>query len=852
VHVVTIKGLWARKRRFAGTIVAIVLGVSFLAGALALGDTLNANFSKLFTTAGAGTDAVVRSATTLGNGPGAKRPPIPAALAATVRRVPGVADAQASITGFGELIGSGGKAIGGIGPPRSAANWISDPALTPYRLVAGHAPRGTGEVVVNRGAAIAGNLHLGQTITVQVPAPIRVTVAGIATFGTENGLGASTYTAFSLAGAERYIAGRPGQVSSILVRAVPGVSQASLAARIRQVLPPGVEALTGGEVTQQNISDLSGEFLTALRIFLLVFAGIALLVAAFTIASTFSIVVAQRTREAALLRSLGATRRQIMCSVLAEALTVGIAASALGIAGGLGIAGLLKGVFDSFGFALPAGGLVVRLSTVAISLLAGTVLTVGASLVPALRASRVPPLEALRESAAEPAAATRPRAVAGAAATAAGLAVVVVALRGSGNGVLGLVALGALLSAVGFVVLAPVVAAGVTGVLGRPMARLRGAPGVLARKNAMRSPRRSAAAATALMIGVAVVTLFTVYAASLRAAATRDTADAFTGDVAITSAGFGGGSAGGGGLTPQLAAAVAKVPGVAVSTGLVSGQASVGGQAARVTALDPAKIGAVLDLHVTAGSLSGLRPGEIAISQHLAGVRHWGLGTLALLALPDGTRSTARVGAVYASRDLAGDYVLPVGMWAPHAAQLAGSSIFVKLSPGASVTAAETAIRGVAAGYGKPVVEDHAAFAAAAGKSVSIFLGIVYVLLVLAIVIAVSGIANTLSLAVHERTREIGMLRAVGQTQRQLKSMVRLESVIVSLFGTVGGLVLGVYLGWALAQAGDKAEGLALFTVPVTTLAVILVLGAAAGIVAAIRPARRAARLPLLVAIATE
>ena len=851
MHIVTIRGLWARKRRFAGTIVAIVLGVSFLAGALALGDTLSANFAKLFTTAGAGTDAVVRSSATLGNGPGVKRPPIPAALAAAVRRVPGVADAQASITGYGELIGSSGKAIGGIGPPRSAANWIADAALTPYRLVAGRAPAGTGEVVINRGAAIAGGLKVGETITVQMPAPVRVRLVGLATFGSQNGLGASTYTAFSLAGAERYIAGRPGQVSAILVRATQGASQATVAARIRQVLPPGVEALTGAEVTQQNISDLSGEFLTALRTFLLVFAAIALLVATFTIASTFSIVVAQRTREAALLRCLGATRRQILSWLLAEALAVGIVASALGIAGGLGIAGLLKGVFDSFGFALPAGGLVVRPSMVAISLLAGTAVTIGAGLVPALRASRVAPLEALRESAAESAAPSRARAIAGAAATVAGLGVVAAALRGSGNGVLGLVALGALLSAVGFVVLGPVVAAAATGLLGRPMARLRGAPGVLARRNAMRSPRRSAAAATALMIGVAVVTLFAVYAASIRAAATRDTAGAFTGDIAITSGGLGGGPSGGG-LTPQLAAAVAKVPGVAVSTGLVSGQASVAGQTAQVTVADAAKIGAVLDLDVTAGSLARLSGGEIAVSQHLADARHWRLGTPAALTMPDGTVRTARVGAVYAARNLVGDYVLPIGMWAPHAAQLAGSSIFVKLSPGAGVTAAEAAIRGVAAGYGKPVVEDHQAFVAAAGKPVSIFLGIVYVLLVLAIVIAVSGIANTLSLAVHERTREIGLLRAVGQTRRQLRSMVRLESVIVSLFGTVGGLVLGVYLGFALAEAGDKAEGLALFTVPVSTLAVILVLGAVAGVIAAVRPARRAAGLPLLTAIATE
>jgi putative ABC transport system permease protein len=848
---VTMKQLWARKRRLTGMVVAIGLGVAFLTGALTLGDTLSANFSQLFSTATSGISVVVRSATTVSGGVTGTRPPIPASLVTTVRRVPGVAAAQPSITGTAELLGSDGKAIGGLGPPRSAGNWISDPALSAYRLAAGRAPQGLHEVVIDRGAATAGKLAIGAVTTVLTPAPVRVRVVGLATFGTANSFGGAPYTAFSLAGAQRYLTTRPGQVSAIEIAAAPGVSAGTLASRLDRVLPPGTAAMTGTELTQQNLSDLNSEFLSALRIFLVIFAGIALLVAAFSIASTFGILVAQRTKEAALLRTVGATRRQVFSGVLAEALTVGAAGSILGLLGGLGIAELLKGLFDSFGFALPAAGLVVRPASVTVSLVAGIAVTVSVSIVPAVRASRVAPLAALRESAAEPVIRPRRRAVTGLVLLAAGLATVLAGLGGSGNGVLSIVGLGAVLTTGGFVVLGPVVARPVTGALGRPLAAWRGVTGTLASRSARRNPRRSAAAATALAIGVAVVTLFTVYAASLRAADVGGVSDSFTGDIAISAGGFGGGGSGGG-ISPMLARSVSKLPGVRTVSGLVEGQAVVGGRSADVTAVVPATIGAVLDLHPVTGSISALTRDQIAVSQVEANDRGWHMGSRVGLVLPDGTKAGVTVGAIYTSRNLAGDIVLPIGLWAPHTLQLTASEIFVKLAPGANAAAAQAAITRDAAGYGKPVVAGHAAFVASAGKPVSTFLGLVYVLLVLAIVIAVFGIANTLSLAVYERTREIGLLRAVGETRAQIRSMVRLESVLVSVFGTVGGLALGTFLGWALAQAGAKAAGLATFALPGGQLAVIVILGGVAGIVAAIRPARRAARLPLLAAIATE
>ena len=418
---------------------------------------------------------------------------------------------------------------------------------------------------------------------------------------------------------------------------------------------------------------------------------------------------------------------------------------------------------------------------------------------------------------------------------------------------LGPTAIGALVTLVGMVVLGPIVARPASAVIGWPAARLRGLPGALARGNAMRHPRRTSAAATALMVGVAVVTLFTVFAASLKTSMNNGVASSFRGDVAITPSGFvGGGGGGGGALSPQLAATAAQLPQVQVATGLGTGNARVAGHAETVSVVDPQRIGAVLDLHPVSGSLARLGPDGIAVSQHTADSNHWRVGTQLPVVLPDGTPSALDVEAVYTSRDLTGDYVLPEAAWAPHAVQTFESAILVKLSPGTGTAAGVTAVRQVAAPFGSPTVQDRAAFVSSAGGIINTVLGIVYVLLALAIVIALFGIANTLSLSIFERTRELGLLRALGETRQQLRASLRWESVIIALFGTVGGLGLGVFLGWALADAVDIAQGIATFTAPPTQLAVILLVGGLAGVLAALRPGRRAARLPMLAAMAAE
>ena len=845
----TIKNLWAHKRRLVGTFLAVFLGVAFLSGTLALGDTLRANFADLFTQANAGTDAVVRSASKFDVGRGgpldvASRGTVDATLADTVRGVTGVAAAAPSIEGYGQIIGRDGSAVGGTGPPRTAGNWVDDAAINPYRIVEGRAPRADDEVVINRGAADAGHLHVGDTTTVETPQPVTVRVVGIATYGSADGMGQVTYAAFTLGAAEKYLTTDPGHVNAILVRAEPGVSQDELVHRLQPVLPAGVEAITGAQLTQQDISDINATFLDLLRGFLTVFAGVALLVGAFSIYNTFSILVAQRTRESALLRALGASRRQVVRSVIAESIAVGIVASAVGLVGGLAIAGLLKAMFDAFGFALPAGGLVVSSTSVVVPVVLGVVVTLAASVVPAIRASRVPPLAARRDVDVDRSGLSRHRAVVGLAVLGAGAVVTLVtALR---TGALAVIGLGAVTTIVGVVIVGPLVARTAGAVLGAPVRRLRGVSGSLAQQNAMRNPRRTAATASALMVGVAVVTLFTVFAASLRASVDDTVTRTFAGDLAITTGRFGGGA-----LSPQLATTLAGLPEVQAAAGLGRGVARIGDRDEDVTVTDTAAAARVLDLGVTSGSLSGLGAASLAVSSDTASSRGWTVGSVVPVTFTDGTTTEVTIGAVYSQDDLVGGYLLPRATWASHAVQDLDTAVYVKLADGVDPGAGRAAVEAVTGRFGAPDVLDRAGYIDQATSGVNLLLGLVYVMLALAILIALMGIANTLALSIHERTRELGLLRAVGASRSTLRAMVRWESVIIALFGAIGGLGVGLFLGWALVRY--RADAVTqVFAAPVGSLVIVLVAGGVAGVVAGLRPARRAGRLDVLAAIATE
>ncbi|MFG2021578.1 ABC transporter permease [Actinomadura geliboluensis] len=827
------KELWGRKRRLVGSLVAVFLGVTFLTGTLVLGDTLAASIDGYFSKAYGSTDVTVRNATKVSDAPWGARGEIDASLVDTVRQVDGVANAEPTIQGSGQLLAKDGTTIQSRGP-RTAGNWVTDPELNPYHLVSGRAPRAPNEVVVNKMFADQGDLKVGDRTAVLTPQKVPVTVVGISKFGDEDAFGETSFTAFSLEGARQYVAKGTDRVGGVAVRAEDGVSQAELASRIKPVLPAGVEAVTNKAQVEEGMSLVESGFLRVFRIVLAAFGGVALLVAAFSIHNTFAITMAQRTRESALLRALGAGRRQVVAIVGFEALVVGGAATLAGLVGGLGFAALLRWLFMQFRIGIAMEGLSVAATSILIAVPVGLVVTLVAALGPALKASRTPPLAALREVAAEASRPTDTRIIVGGvfAAVAAGTVVF-----GAVTEQMAMAAAGAVVTVAAMVVLGPVAARPVAALIGGPAARLRGVPGRLARDNASRSPARTAGAATALMIGVGVVSLMTVFIGSLGASLENSVAGSFKGSLVVNA-----GNNETGGFSTRLVQDAARLPEVREIAGAGTGSMRVDGDPSTVSVADPSALGRVLDLDVTQGAMKDA--GTFAVSKSVADDKGWRAGSQVGVTFADGTSQRLTVGAVYENTDLTGDYLVPRTVWDAHTRQPLDTRAFVELRPGASAAAATRALTRLSAAYGAPEVQTRDDFVASQTEEQQGFITVVYGMLILAIVVALLGIANTLSLAVHERTRELGLLRAVGATRPQIRSMVRWESLIVALFGTAGGIGLGLFLGWGLGSALGNP-----FAPPAVQLAVIALVGAVAGALAAIRPARRAARLAILSAI---
>ena len=570
---------------------------------------------------------------------------------------------------------------------------------------------------------------------------------------------------------------------------------------------------------------------------------IALLVGALSISNTFSILVAQRTRESALLRAVGASRGQLVRIVALEALAVGVIASIAGIAGGVGLAVLLREAFAGLGFDLPARGLVLEPQTVAVSIPVGIVVTLLAATLPALRASRVAPLEALREAAHDATGSSRRRTAAGGVLFALGVAAL---LSGALGGTVSQAAVGALLMLGAAIVLGPVLVVPATRLLGAP---LRGVTGRLARGNAARNPRRTAAAATALTVGVAVVALISVFTASMKASIDDSVSRTFAGDLAIDAGGFGSS-----GFSPRMAHDIAAVRGVRSAVGIGSGRALVNGSSKDLTIADPAALARVVRVRASEGAaLGALGQRHIALSEQEAEDRGLAIGDPVAVRFADGASERFTVGAIHDEGAALGNYLVPRAAWLPHADQPLDQRVLIALAGGVGAADAKTAVARAARPYGAPDVEDRDGYIDAQTQQIDALLGVVFVLLALAIVIALLGIANTLSLSIHERRRELGLLRIVGQTGRQLRRMVRLESLLVAALGTVTGVALGLAAGWGLVEAvGAEQDALAVFAAPVGQLAIVLVAGTAAGVLAAARPARRAARTDPLGAVAAE
>jgi putative ABC transport system permease protein len=837
--------LWSRKRRLAGAGIAVVLGVAFLAATMVLGATTKAGFAGTFTAANDGTDVVVRNATRMGSDESRMRGLVDESMVAEVAAVDGVEAAVPEVRGNAQLIGADGSPVGGDGPPTVAVNWIDDSELGSLTLVAGRAPDAAGEVVVDRATADSAGLAIGDDTTVLIPEPVPVTVVGLATYGDTDQLGGVTYVAFDTATAQTLLTGGDTQLTGVLVRGAAGVDPDALAARIDATLPDGIEAITGAELTAEQQEDVESDFLGFFQTILLAFAGIAMVVAAFSIHNTFSILVAQRTRESALMRAIGASRRQVILSVAAEALVIGIVATAIGFAAGIGIAGALQAAMES-GLDLPGADLVIGSGAVIASVVIGVGTTLVASVGPALKVSRVPPLAALRDVAVDRSATSVWRALAGVTVAGAGAAALVTATS-TPEDAMARAGLGSLALLIGAVVLGPVVARPAAALLGAAPAAVRGVTGRLARRNAMRNPRRTAASASALMVGTAVVGLFTTLAASIEASLDETVEENFAGDLIIVPEGFSGSL-----LSPDLAPAIDELPEVDAAVGTAFAPSEIGGSSVEVAATDAGALAAVFDVGVSSGSLDGFTDGDVAISERYAEGNDLGVGSTVPMTWVDGTTTMHAVTAVYHDRMTFGDVIVSAGALADHVAQDNVTVVLVDVADGADVDAAKADVGQVAARFGAPAPQDRDEYLDTVGEEIDQMLFFVYAMLGVAVLIALMGIANTLSLSIHDRRRELGLLRAVGQGRSQLRSSVRWESMIVALFGTIGGIGLGSVLGWGLVRALEAQEGFGTFALPVAPLAVVLGLAALAGVVAAVRPARRAAKSDILAAITAD
>jgi putative ABC transport system permease protein len=854
---IILQTLLARKRRLVTTALAMILGVAFTAGTLMLTDTMGKTFNDLSAGVYKGTDAVVRAKAVFTDTTGGEqRPLIDASLVPALSHVPGVTAAEGMVQGHAQLLGKNGTPAGRGHAPALGGNWSAIPALNPFQLVAGHAPQAPDEVVIDKGSATAGRLAVGDTTTVLLSGPPqRVRIAGIADFGTADSPAGASVVLFTTPVAQRLVA-EPGKFNSISFVAAPGVSQQQLAANLARVLSPGTEAVTGTKIIKET-QDSFQQFLQVFGKFLLIFAAVALVVGGFIILNTFAITVAQRTQENGLLRALGASRRQVLGSVLAEAVAVGAIAAVIGLAAGIAVATGLKALLGAFGFGLPGGSLVLSTNTVVVSLLLGLGVTLVAAISPARKAAKVPPVAAMQQATAGSTGyGSRQRVVVGLTLLAVGVALLFTGLFGHPANAFLVVGAGILLVFFAVSVLGRTIALPLSRTIGAPLPTVKGVTGTLARENTMRNPKRTAASASALMIGVGLVAFITILASSTTASLDATVDQTFTGDFVINS-----GNGMGGGVNPALPQKLTTLPQVAVATGESIGDAVIFGQVQGLAAVDPGTAGQIFNVSSLQGSISALGADGIAVSTDTAAKHHLKLGDPVPAVFRDTGPRTLRVALIYGDPQAApsanpggkpGYFLGTPAFDANFAAPHSYDQVFVKKAPGVSSAAALAAVKQLTA-HDAPgaTVMDQASYKAEQTKGINQLLYFIYALLALAIVIALLGIGNTLALSIFERTRELGVMRAAGMTRRQLRSTIRWESVIIALQGTVLGLLVGVFFGWALVLA-QKSQGLSVFSIPYKTLLIVIVLAGLAGVAAAILPSRRAAKLNVLRAIVTE
>ena len=846
---VALRGIAARKLRAFTTWLAIFLGVALVSGTYILTDTINESFGEIFSESLKGTDVAITAKTDIASddtGP----PAFDASLLPRVREVDGVESAAGSVFSIGKFVKANGDAL----TDSFAPNFISSllpPRFETLDYVEGRKPRTASEASIDTQTADNGGLEIGDRLRVAGAKEVKAyDIVGLTQLGDSN-FGGAGIAQMTLPEAQR-VTDRVGKFDQISVAAAEGVSAAELRDRIARVLPPNLIAETGQQAAQRQSDDIASD-LGFLRIALLVFAGISLFVGAFQIFNTFSITVAQRTREFGMLRTLGASRGQILSSVGIEALVLGLLGAVGGLAAGILFAGGINALFKAIGADLPNTGTVVLARTVIVSLLIGVVVTLVAALAPALRATRITPMAALRESELQD---SKPRGrltlIAALLLGGLGLALMLIGLFGgieeSGTAA-GLLGGGAALILFATSLFSPRLVRPLASLAGKPMERIRGLTGRLARENAMRKPGRTATTAAALMIGLALVTFVTVFAAGLKSSIANTIDENFKSDVILQNTD---------GFSPiprDAVAAASDVDGVANISAVTYGSGEYKGEQIRVAGIDPETINGVLSLDFVEGSpavLRGLNDRDAVADEAWADSKGLEVGDTVSVRTPLEKRAIYTIrGEIEGGLDLFGKMLVNDATLQPLFGADQPSLAFVRLEHGASAAAVQSDLEAaLAARYPTVEVQNQEQLKENQESQVNALLLLVYALLSLAVIVSLFGIVNTLALSIHERTRELGMLRAVGMSRRQVRTMVRYEAVITALIGAILGMVLGVLMA-ALVSRPLADEGFTL-SYPIATLILLLALAALAGVVAAIGPARRASRIDVLRALAYE
>ncbi|ANP55516.1 putative ABC transport system permease protein [Streptomyces griseochromogenes] len=837
-----LRNVLAHKARLLMTVLAVMLGVAFVSGTLVFTNTISDAYQKSSAKGFDHVDVAVRAKyqDSKGNQVG-KTPELTQALLDKAAKVPGAASATGVVTGFTAIADKDGKLVGGDW--QSEGGNYSGTKDARYPLTSGHAPRGKDEVLIDSKTAERAGYKVGDTVRLSVDGPVLTPrISGIFTTDDGNVAAGGSLALFDTPTAQKLF-GKKGAYDEIDVQAAAGTSQAALKSTLDKALPSHlVETTTGKRLADEQAQMISAS-MSGLKQALLVFAGIALFVGTFIIANTFTMLVAQRTKELALLRAVGASRRQVTRSVLIEAFVVGTVAGVTGLVAGIGIGAGLRSLMGSFGAAMPDGPLVITPGTVVSALAVGIVITVLAAWLPGRRAAKIPPVAAMSSVHAK--ATTKSlvlRNTLGALFSAAGIAVVLSATTMDTDSAQGPMGLGAVLLIIGVFILTPLLSRPLIAAAS-PVLRLFGVSGKLARQNSVRNPRRTAATASALMIGLTLITGMTVMAGSLQTAIDKMASSAVRADYIVSMANRSP-------LSPKVAQQIAATDGVTASSPLRDAESRIDGRTEFLTGVNGSVIGELTDLKVQDGTFK-VDGTHVVVDKDRAKDYGWRAGSQFTAHYADGKAQKLTVAGIYEGNDLLNGIIVDNKDVTPHLKDPADMQVMVKTADGAS-DAVKTKLEKALGTNPAIKVQDKQDISNGIAKMFTTMLNMLYGLLGMAVIVAVLGVINTLAMSVFERSQEIGMLRAIGLDRKAIKRMVRLESLVISLFGGVLGIGLGVFFGWAAGELlGTKMPTYEL-VLPWGRMTVFLLLAAAVGVLAALWPARRAARLNMLAAIKAE